>query len=214
MISLKNIYKSYGKGEAVRNVLTDFSLDIAPGDFISIRGRSGCGKSTLLYILGCLESYDSGEYLYKGEDVSKMSEKQLARMRGKEIGFVFQSFFLIPSLTCYENIEIPMMYADIPPKQRKDKIITLLSEIGMSEYANQKAATLSGGQQQRVAIARALSCDPGIILADEPTGNLDEASGEDVISLFERINNDFGTAILLVTHDPAVASRAKLHRTL
>ncbi|HHX54088.1 MAG TPA: ABC transporter ATP-binding protein [Clostridiales bacterium] len=214
MISLKNIYKSYGKGETMRKVLTDFSLDIVPGDFISIRGRSGCGKSTLLYILGCLETFDSGEYLYKGEDVSKMSEKQLARMRGREIGFVFQSFFLIPSLTCYENIEIPMMYAGIPPKQRGEKIGSLLSEIGMSDYANQKAATLSGGQQQRVAVARALSCDPGIILADEPTGNLDEASGEEVISLFERINRDFGTAVLLVTHDPAIAARAKTQRTL
>ena len=206
MIEAENISKTYtrGVGGAVA-ALKAISFQIARGEFVAVRGASGSGKSTLLNILGCLEPPSSGRYRLNGENVAKFADKQLARIRNAKIGFVFQSFNLLPRTTALENVELPMVYRDGRVDRRR--AFSSLERVGLAARAQHFATELSGGEQQRVAIARALINDPALILADEPTGNLDLNAGSDVMRLLEDLHKE-GRTILMVTHDDAVAAYA------
>jgi putative ABC transport system ATP-binding protein len=171
-------------------------------------GRSGCGKTTLLNIIGCMDDFDSGEYMFKDINIKELNSKQLALIRNKRIGFVFQAFNLINEMTVFENVEVPLGYAGMPRKQRKEIVLEMLEKVGLIDKVKNYPSQLSGGQQQRVAIARALSNNPEIILADEPTGNLDSKNGTEIIELLQSLNNK-GTTLVIVTHDEKVASYAK-----
>lgn len=207
MIQLKGICKSYPRpDEGPLEVLRNVELNINEGDYIAIVGPSGSGKSTLMNILGLLDHADSGEYLMDGENVAGLSAAKLANLRNEKIGFVFQQFHLLPRTTAIENVEIPLVYSNADnPEQRA---IDALKSVGLGERMKHMPEELSGGQQQRVAIARALVTDPELILADEPTGNLDKASGEDLMSLLQELN-DSGRTIVVITHDENLAKRAK-----
>src|SRR5712692_2418799 len=206
MIDAENISKTYPRGEGgAVEALKKVSFQIAPGEFVVVRGASGSGKSTLLNLLGCLDRPSSGRYRLDGEDVSRYSDKQLSRIRNARIGFVFQSFNLLPRTTALENVEIPMVYRDGRVDRRR--AISALERVGLAARANHFASELSGGEQQRVAIARALINTPALILADEPTGNLDLNAGREVMGLLSDLNRE-GRTILLVTHDDAVAAYA------
>jgi len=186
--------------------VADVTLRIAPGDHLAIRGPSGCGKSTLLHMLGCVETPTSGTLLFQGDDVTKLSDRQRSLLRLRQIGFVFQRFFLLPMLTAAENIELPQSEADVPKAERRKRTRELLDYVGLAARADHRPSELSGGEMQRVAIARALANRPGLLLADEPTGELDHATGEQIAALLDRVNAD-GTALVIVTHDPALAER-------
>lgn len=206
MIEIENISKRYPRGEnGVVVALKEASFTIAPGEFVVVRGASGSGKSTLLNILGCLDRPTSGRYSLDGEDVSGLNDKQLSRVRNAKIGFIFQSFNLLPRTTAIENVEVPMVYGDGRVDGKKAQ--ASLERVGLGNRENHFAPELSGGEQQRVAIARALINNPALILADEPTGNLDVAAGEEVMCLLQALNRE-GRTILLVTHDNAVAAYA------
>lgn len=206
MIEIENISKSYSRGEtSVVAALKAASFTIAPGEFVVVRGASGSGKSTLLNILGCLDRPTTGCYRLDGEDVSGLSDQQLSRVRNAKIGFIFQSFNLLPRTTAIENIEVPMVYGHGHVDRKSAQ--SALERVGLQNRANHFATELSGGEQQRVAIARALINNPALILADEPTGNLDLAVGEEVMHLLQALNRE-GRTILLVTHDNAVAACA------
>jgi putative ABC transport system ATP-binding protein len=206
MIETENISKSYSRGEAgVVAALRHASFTIAPGEFVVVRGASGSGKSTLLNILGCLDRPSSGSYRLDGEDVSGLNDKQLSQVRNAKIGFIFQSFNLLPRTTAVENVEIPMVYGDGHVDRKRAQ--SALERVGLGNRAAHFATELSGGEQQRVAIARALINNPALILADEPTGNLDLAAGGEVMQLLQALNGE-GRTILLVTHDNAVAAYA------
>ncbi len=206
MIDAENISKTYPRGEGgAVEALKKVSFQIAPGEFVVVRGASGSGKSTLLNLLGCLDRPSSGRYRLDGEDVSRYSDKQLSRIRNARIGFVFQSFNLLPRTTALENVEIPMVYRDGRVDRRR--AISALERVGLAARANHFATELSGGEQQRVAIARALINTPALILADEPTGNLDLDAGRDVMRLLEDLHDE-GRTILLVSHDDAIAAYA------
>lgn len=187
--------------------LQDVSLNVPEGNFFAIMGPSGSGKSTLMNILGCLDRPTSGEYILNGTDVSTIGEGGLAELRNKLIGFVFQSFCLIPKLTALENIEVPMAYAGVPPAERRKRALHLLRKLGMEHRANHLPAELSGGQCQRIAIARAIANRPRLILADEPTGNLDIKTGEDIMSILQELHRD-GATVVLITHEPDIAGYA------
>jgi len=187
--------------------VADVSLTIAPGDLLAIRGPSGCGKSTLLHILGCVETPTSGKLLFNGDDVTRLSDRRRSLLRLREIGFVFQRFFLLPMLTAAENVELPQSEADVPKAERRTRTRELLEYVGLGARADHRPSELSGGEMQRVAIARALANRPGLLLADEPTGELDRATGEQIAALLDRVNAD-GTALVIVTHDPALAERS------
>jgi putative ABC transport system ATP-binding protein len=206
MIEAENISKTYprGHGRAVEALKT-VSFQIAPGEFVAVRGASGSGKSTLLNLLGCLDRPSSGSYRLDGEDVARYSDKQLARIRNARIGFVFQSFNLLPRTTALENVEMPMVYGDGNVDRRR--AISALERVGLAARANHFATELSGGEQQRVAMARALINSPALILADEPTGNLDVNAGREVMLLLEDLHDE-GRTILLVSHDDAIAAYA------
>jgi len=186
--------------------VADVTLRIAPGDHLAIRGPSGCGKSTLLHMLGCVETPTAGTLLFQGDDVTKLSDRQRSLLRLRQIGFVFQRFFLLPMLTAAENIELPQSEADVPKAERRKRTRELLDYVGLAARADHRPSELSGGEMQRVAIARALANRPGLLLADEPTGELDHATGEQIAALLDRVNAD-GTALVIVTHDPALAER-------
>ena len=186
--------------------VADVTLKIAPGDHLAIRGPSGCGKSTLLHMLGCVETPSAGTLLFNGSDVSKLSDRQRSLLRLRRIGFVFQRFFLLPMLTAAENIELPQSEADVPKADRRRRTSELLEYVGLAARADHRPSELSGGEMQRVAIARALANRPGLLLADEPTGELDRTTGEQIAALLDRVNAD-GTALVIVTHDPALAER-------
>ena len=206
MIEIENISKSYSRGEnGVVAALKETSFIITPGEFVVVRGASGSGKSTLLNILGCLDRPTSGRYRLDGKNVSNLNDKQLSRVRNAKIGFIFQSFNLLPRTTAIENIEVPMVYGDGRVDRKKAQ--TSLERVGLGNRENHFAGELSGGEQQRVAIARALINNPALILADEPTGNLDVAAGEEVMRLLQALNRE-GRTILLVTHDNTIAARA------
>ncbi len=189
------------------HALTDVSLAIAPADYVSIVGPSGCGKSTLLHLLGCIDVPTDGHVLVDGADVSLLADTARSRLRLGRIGFVFQRFFLLPMLTAAENVELPQAEAGVGARERRARTRDLLEYVGLSGRASHRPSELSGGEMQRVAIARALANRPSLLLADEPTGELDQATGEQIVSLFDRLNAD-GTALVVVTHDPAVAARA------
>ena len=208
MIRLKHIYKSYPLGDVTVDVLKDVNLHVRPQEFVSILGPSGSGKSTLMNIIGCLDVADSGEYLLDGECVDDCTEDQLSEIRGKKIGFIFQQFNLLPELTAYENVEMPLLYHKLTAAQRKERVERTLSQVGLSDRMDHRPSQLSGGQQQRVAIARALAMEPSIILADEPTGNLDSHSGREIMDILGRLWQA-GNTIVLITHDTQVANEAQ-----
>jgi putative ABC transport system ATP-binding protein len=207
MLTLAQLSKSYQAGEIETQALDGVSLDIAAGEFVAVTGPSGCGKSTLLNILGCLDRPSGGSYRLMGEEVSGLGEAELARVRRAHIGFVFQSFNLVRDLTVAENVEVALLYRRREPS-RKKRIDDVLEQVGLAHRAGHRPQQLSGGQQQRVAIARALVSDPKVILADEPTGNLDTANGEAVMSLLRDVR-DAGTTIVMVTHSPRHAAEAE-----
>lgn len=210
VIELKNINKTYPLGRENISALNDINLTVNKGDFLAITGASGSGKSTLMNILGFLDIQDSGDYLFLGENCKKYSDAELSNIRGRKIGFVFQSFHLLPNLTARQNVELPLIYNHISKKMRKNICEEALEKVGLTERGNHKPNQLSGGQKQRVAIARAMALSPSILLADEPTGNLDPISSEDVLNNLIKLNND-GTTIIMITHDKALAKKAKRH---
>jgi putative ABC transport system ATP-binding protein len=208
IINLENISRVYQVGSEEVHALDDVSLKIDSNEYVAIMGPSGSGKSTLMNILGCLDTPTSGTYDLKGTDVSDMSDNELAEVRNREIGFVFQTFNLLPRATSFHNVELPLIYAGIPAAQRREKAEQALASVGLKDRMLHKPNELSGGQRQRVAVARALVVGPSIILADEPTGNLDSKTGEDIMSLFHDIYK-LGNTIILVTHEEYIANHAK-----
>lgn len=207
IIKLSDINKTYQVGDQPLHALRDIQLDIQQGEYISLMGPSGSGKSTLLNMLGLLDRPDNGQYQLLGTNTESLAEELRAKLRRQHIGFVFQSFHLIARLTALENVEVPLMLSGTAPKVRRNKAIALLTELGLGEHINQLPRQLSGGQLQRVGIARALITEPAILLADEPTGNLDQKSGREVTQILERYN-DNGITLLVVTHDQALGKRA------
>ncbi|MBW6461692.1 MAG: ABC transporter ATP-binding protein [DPANN group archaeon] len=208
MIELKEVKKIYRMGEIDVSALKGVSLEIKRGEFITIMGPSGSGKSTLMNMVGCLDVPTHGKIYLDGKDISKMTESGLAQIRGKKIGFVFQKFNLLQTLTALENVTIPMMFQNVDENVRKKRALELLEMVGLLDRANHKPSELSGGQQQRVAIARSLANDPDVILADEPTGNLDTKTGKDIMDMLKRLHKN-GKTIIMVTHDSNVAKEAK-----
>ena len=207
MISLRNIKRSYVLPKVTVDVLRGIDMEVAEKDFVAIMGPSGSGKSTLLHIIGCLDRPTSGQYLLLDVDVSRKTDNELAEIRNKKIGFVFQSFNLLPKLIAWKNVELPLLYGGVEPDTRKKKAFEMLEKLGLSHRAEHYPSELSGGEQQRVAIARALINDPAIILADEPTGNLDSRSGKEIIETFKSLNKE-GVTIVVVTHEKDIADEA------
>ncbi len=212
MIELRNVKKTYQMGESEVHALDDVSLKIHDGEFVAVIGPSGSGKSTLMNIIGCLDLADEGEYWLNDQLIDEYTERQLGEIRNKEIGFIFQQFNLLSKLTAYENVELPLIYQGLPVSERKKRVTDSLAKVGLSDRMNHKPTELSGGQQQRVAIARALSTHPTLILADEPTGNLDSQSGREIMGMLMNLHRE-GRGILLITHDNDVAKLAsrRLH---
>jgi putative ABC transport system ATP-binding protein len=208
IIHLEGIRKSYFMGKQVLEVLKNISLDIYKNEYVALMGPSGSGKSTLMNILGCLDTPTAGKYILNGQDVSKMEDNALAEIRNKEIGFVFQQFNLLPRLTALENVALPLIYAGMSRRQRSEKAKHVLDLVNLTDRSSHKPNELSGGQSQRVAIARALVNDPAIILADEPTGNLDTKTSYEIMDIFERINGA-GNTVVIVTHEEDIANRAR-----
>ncbi|TMG62657.1 MAG: ABC transporter ATP-binding protein [Chloroflexi bacterium] len=206
LIRLESISKLYGSGDAQVAALRNFSLRVAQGELLAVMGPSGSGKSTLMNILGCLDSPTSGRYWFAGEDVSRLSETQLAHVRNRRIGFVFQQFQLLPKLSAWRNVELPLLYRNA--SDRRSLAVHALETVGLGNRIEHRPTQLSGGQQQRVAIARALVTDPDLILADEPTGNLDTAASREVLAVLRDLNQG-GRTIIVITHDPEVAPIAR-----
>ena len=208
VISLKALSKIYDTGKVKVEALKGVDLAVYSGEMVAITGPSGSGKSTLMNLIGCLDTATSGSYLLRGEEVSGMSNEALASIRNRRVGFIFQSFNLLPQISAYENVEMPLIFGGMPKKNRKQRVMELLDHVGLKERMDHKPTELSGGQMQRVAIARALAMNPDIILADEPTGNLDTGAGSDIMNLFIELWEQ-GHTILVITHDPALAKRAQ-----
>ena len=208
MIELKNVHKVYPMDEVSVPALRGIDLTIKPGEFVAIMGPSGSGKSTLMHLLGCLDLPSDGLVQLDGRDITKLDEDTLAQIRGKKIGFVFQTFNLIPTLTALENVELPLFFQGVPRAERRARAAELLHKVGLEGRMHHKPAQLSGGERQRVAVARALANDPEIILADEPTGNLDSESGEAILELLAQLHRE-GKTIILVTHNPEAAAYAQ-----
>jgi putative ABC transport system ATP-binding protein len=206
IIRLVDVSKVYGTGDAEVRAVDAVSLTVNEGDFLAVMGPSGSGKSTLMHILGCLDVPTSGDYLFAGEDVSRMNERELASIRNRRIGFVFQQFHLLSSMSAWRNVELPLLYR--PSRDRRQQAINALAQVGLSSRVQYRPNQLSGGQQQRVAIARALVTEPTMILADEPTGNLDSKSSREVLDILSGLNRS-GHTIVLITHDPNVAGVAE-----
>ena len=207
VLELADVGKTYRSGSLEVDALRGVSVTIDRGEFVAISGPSGSGKSTLMHILGCLDVPTSGSFHLAGEDVSAMDEDQLADVRNRHIGFVFQQFNLLPYLTAWRNVELPLVYAGIDRAERRRRALLALDQVGLADRADHKPGELSGGQQQRVAVARALVTEPALILADEPTGNLDSTSTQDVLDLFDELNRR-GRTVVLITHESDVAARA------
>lgn len=208
MIHITDLCKTYKMGENEVHALNHINLDIKEKEFVSIIGPSGSGKSTLMNMLGCLDVPTSGEYILDNKPIKKMSDDELAEIRNNKIGFVFQGFNLLPKLTAVENVELPLIYQSVSAKERRERATKALEDVGLGKRINHKPTELSGGQQQRVAIARALITNPPLILADEPTGNLDTSSGKEIMEIFKKLNEK-GNTIVLITHDNDVAKQAK-----
>ncbi len=207
IIEIDAVTKSYRSGELSVDALRGISLDVDTGEYVAIMGPSGSGKSTLMHIIGCLDVPTAGRYLLAGEDVGSMNEQQLADIRNRRIGFVFQQFNLLPSLSAWRNVELPLTYAGVPRDERRARAMEALGKVGLADRTGHRPGQLSGGQQQRVSVARALVTNPSLILADEPTGNLDSTSTEDVLELFEELHGQ-GRTVVLITHELDVAQRA------
>ncbi|MCX6154183.1 MAG: ABC transporter ATP-binding protein [Candidatus Kapabacteria bacterium] len=208
MIHIRNIAKLYKMGTEIVHALRDVSLDIFPNEYLAIMGPSGSGKSTLMNILGCLDTPTTGIYNFKGDDVNEMTDNDLAKIRNKEIGFVFQTFNLLARATSLKNVELPLVYSGVSSSDRRERAEQTLKDVGLGDRITHKPNELSGGQRQRVAIARALVTSPSIILADEPTGNLDTKTGEDIMKLFKDLWKK-GNTIILVTHEEDIARHAQ-----
>ena len=208
ILSMRGINKSYPLGEGSVQVLFDVNFDVRKKEFVSILGPSGSGKSTLMNIIGCLDTATSGSYVLNGQDIGSLKDRQLAKVRNSDIGFVFQQFQLLNRMTALDNVVLPLIYAKVPSKERRARATVLLNKVGLGDKMMNKPKQLSGGQQQRVARARAMVTDPAIILADEPTGALDQKTGAQIMDLFEQLNKE-GKTIIMITHDPKIARRAK-----
>jgi len=209
IIELRNLTKTYYIGETHVNALQGVSYTIEKGDFLAVMGSSGSGKSTLMNIIGCLDKPTSGEYILDGEEVSKFDKNKLARIRNQKIGFVFQSFNLLARTTALENAELPLLYSSTNGKDMTERAMASLAAVGLKDRAHHKTNQLSGGEQQRVAIARALLNDPTLILADEPTGNLDSKTSSDIMNIFKTLNEEKGMTMIMVTHEPDIAAWAR-----
>ena len=207
MLSMKAIQKVYRTDLIETHALHDFSIEVKAGEFLAVMGRSGSGKTTFLNIAGLLDTFDSGTYLLDGKDVSRLSDNEMSKIRNEKIGFVFQSFNLIPDLDVFDNVDVPLRYRRLPAAERRERIEKAVRTVGLLSRLHHLPSQLSGGQQQRVAIARVLAGEPRLILADEPTGNLDTMMSREVMDLLEKIN-ETGTTIVMVTHTPECASRA------
>jgi putative ABC transport system ATP-binding protein len=207
VILMQGITKAYDTGKVKVQAIRGIDLSVRQGEFVAITGPSGSGKSTLMNLIGCLDTPTAGHYLLRGEEVAGLSREALATIRNRRVGFIFQNFNLLPQISAWENVELPMLFGGWSKKKRKQRVGELLERVGLADRVSHKPTELSGGQMQRVAIARALAMDPDIILADEPTGNLDTSSGGDIMELFEELWKQ-GRTVLVISHDPALARRA------
>lgn len=208
LVEMHDIYKIYHVGDSEVHALDGISLDIDNGEFVAIVGQSGSGKSTCMNIIGCLDVATKGQYILNGRDISNYSEDELAAVRNKMLGFIFQQYNLIPKLSVLENVQLPLLYGGFSDKEQKERAMSSLERVGLADKAKNLPSQLSGGQQQRVSIARALAGDPSVILADEPTGALDSHTGRDVMIFLQKLNKE-GNTIVLITHDNSIAARAK-----
>jgi len=214
VVSIRNLAKSYLRGSQVVPVLEDISFDIKRGEFLALMGPSGSGKSTLLNLIAGIDSADRGSIMVDGVDIATLGERELADWRASHVGFIFQFYNLIPVLTAYENVELPLLLTPLGRRERREHVEAALEVVGLTDRMEHYPSQLSGGQQQRVAIARAVVSDPSILVADEPTGDLDRVSAEDILGLMARLNKDFGKTIIMVTHDPRAAEKAHIVRHL
>lgn len=210
-IEVENLVKIYRMGNVDFQAVRDVSLSIDEGEFVAVMGASGSGKSTFMNIIGCLDKPSAGNYLLDGQEVEKLSKDNLAAIRNKKIGFVFQSFNLLQRMSALQNVELPLLYNGSPVKERKARALSALKSVGLEDRAFHRPSQLSGGQQQRVAIARALINNPSMILADEPTGNLDSQTSVEIMTLFKRLNKEHGITVVMVTHEPDIAAYADRH---
>jgi len=214
IVQIRNLSKSYRRGDQILPVLTGISFDIARGEFVALMGPSGSGKSTLLNLIAGIDSADSGSVRVGGVEITGLSEGELARWRAGNVGFIFQFYNLIPVLTAYENVELPLLLTSLSRRERREHVEAVLSVVGLSDRMDHYPSQLSGGQQQRVAIARAVVTDPEILVADEPTGDLDRTSAEEILKLMDRLVHELKKTIIMVTHDPRAAEKAHLIRHL
>jgi putative ABC transport system ATP-binding protein len=208
LVAIRNLTKYYTRGEQIIPVLVDIKLDVMAGDYIALMGPSGSGKSTLLNLIAGIDKPSSGEIRVAGVDIARLSEHDLAAWRAANVGFIFQFYNLMPVLTAYQNVELPLHLTSLSPSERRERVDTAMALVGLSDRVEHYPNELSGGQQQRVAIARALITDPTIIVADEPTGDLDRTTAEEILGLLERLNTEMGKTIIMVTHDPKAAGHA------
>lgn len=213
-VSLKNVSKTYHRGDQAIDVLSGISFDIEDGDYLALMGPSGSGKSTLLNLIAGIDKPSAGQILVHDIDIATLSEAELAQWRAEHIGFIFQFYNLMPVLTALENVELPLLLTDLSRRERRERALLALELVGLADRIGHTPSELSGGQQQRVAIARAIVSDPALIVADEPTGDLDRQSGEEILRLLERLNRDLGKTIIMVTHDPKAADAARTIRHL
>lgn len=214
IVQIKNLFKSYRRGSQIIPVLQNITLDIADGEFMALMGPSGSGKSTLLNLIAGIDKADSGSIHVGGVDIAALSETELAKWRSSQVGFIFQFYNLIPVLTAFENVELPLLLTSLSRKERKEHVRTALQIVNLADRMDHYPSQLSGGQQQRVAIARAVVTDPAILVADEPTGDLDRVSAKEILDLMERLVHELGKTIIMVTHDPRAAEKAHIIRNL
>jgi putative ABC transport system ATP-binding protein len=214
IVEIKNVTKSYRRGDRITPVLVDISLNIEEGEFLALMGPSGSGKSTLLNLIAALDQADSGTILVGGIDITALSESELAAWRAVNVGFIFQFYNLIPVLTAFENVELPLLLTRLPRKERRDHVAMALQVVNLADRMDHYPGQLSGGEQQRVAIARAIVTDPVILVADEPTGDLDRKAAEEILGLMDRLNRESQKTIIMVTHDPRAAEKARIIRHL
>ena len=207
IVKLEHVFKNYSRGKNEVAVLKDICLEVESGEYLAIMGPSGSGKTTLMNLIGCLDVPTSGQYILDGKDIGQLSDNELADIRNKYIGFVFQNFYLLPKMTALDNVALPLLYAGVPVKKRRERAAEALKSVGLEERMNFMPNQLSGGQCQRVAIARAMVTEPKLLLADEPTGALDTASGNQIMDIFRDLS-DKGMTIIMITHEPAIAERA------